>query len=353
MFCSKNLRLNVLSESESELVFEIIHADVSLVNALRRILLAEVPTVALEQVYLWNNSSIIHDEVLAHRLGLIPLNVDARLLDEWEAQDDSPTDRNTVVFRLALSCERPEAADQNNQRSSHASNSDYDDDDDEPTASNRADLVTAAVEAAADAGATVLYPRDRPYTRHVYSKDLIWCPQGDQEDRFPEGIRPIHDDILIAKLRPGQAIELEAHGRRGIGKDHAKYSPVATASYRLMPKIDILEPIYDELADELVHVYEPGVFELIPTTSSDPKHTSRKVRVINPYACTMSRNYLRHPILAKSLAMSRIPDHFIFSVESVGMYKPGVLVAEALRVLQSKCQRVMDLVDERANKMEE
>jgi DNA-directed RNA polymerase alpha subunit len=120
-----------------------------------------------------------------------------------------------------------------------------------------------------------------------------------------------------------------------------------------MPKIDILEPIYDELADELVHVYEPGVFELIPTTSSDPKHTSRKVRVINPYACTMSRNYLRHPILAKSLAMSRIPDHFIFSVESVGMYKPGVLVAEALRVLQSKCQRVMDLVDERANKMEE
>jgi DNA-directed RNA polymerase I and III subunit RPAC1 len=50
-----------------------------------------------------------------------------------------------------------------------------------------------------------------------------------------EGIRPVHDDIVLAKLRSVQRIEFEAHFRRGVGKDHTKYSPVATASYRFLP----------------------------------------------------------------------------------------------------------------------
>jgi DNA-directed RNA polymerase I and III subunit RPAC1 len=52
--------------------------DASLANALRRILIAEVPTMAIEQVYIQDNSSIIQDEVLAHRLGLIPIKADPR-----------------------------------------------------------------------------------------------------------------------------------------------------------------------------------------------------------------------------------------------------------------------------------
>ncbi len=46
---------------------------------------------------------------------------------------------------------------------------------------------------------------------------------------------PVHDDIVVAKLKPGQRIEFEAHCRKGVGKDHTKFSPVATASYRLLP----------------------------------------------------------------------------------------------------------------------
>lgn len=36
----------------------------------------QVPTVCIEQVYVWNNTTVIVDEVLAHRIGLVPLNID-------------------------------------------------------------------------------------------------------------------------------------------------------------------------------------------------------------------------------------------------------------------------------------
>ncbi|OEU17737.1 insert subdomain of RNA polymerase alpha subunit [Fragilariopsis cylindrus CCMP1102] len=329
------------NEEENTLVFELIGCDPSFANALRRILLSEVPTVAIENVYMWNNTSIIHDEVLAHRLGLIPIDVDARLFDPLEEGDDA-TDRNTLVFQLQVKCpSRRQAA---NTAAKKKKSSDKDDEElnalteTEKSVVENTNLDRAAFVAAKK---VAIETPGRPYTLHLYSKDLIWMPQGDQESRFPNGIRPVHDDILIAKLRPGQEIELEAHARYGIGQDHAKYSPVATASYRLYTNVEIVEPIYDEDAEELAHLYEPGVFELIPA----PKKSGKKVtvKVVNPYACTMSRNYMRNPTLNKSIRMTRVPNHFIFNVESVGMHKPAVLVAEAIKVLQQKCTALMEL----------
>jgi hypothetical protein len=43
--------------------------------------LFQVPTVAIENVYVWNNTSIVQDEVLAQRLGLIPLAIDPRKVE--------------------------------------------------------------------------------------------------------------------------------------------------------------------------------------------------------------------------------------------------------------------------------
>lgn len=42
-------------------------------NSLRRIMLEDVPTMAIEFVKIRENTSPLHDELLAHRLGLIPL----------------------------------------------------------------------------------------------------------------------------------------------------------------------------------------------------------------------------------------------------------------------------------------
>jgi len=83
-FMKSNYKLNILSESDDkmELEFEMIGIEAPIANAIRRILLAEVPTVAIETVYYTKNSSIVQDEVLAHRLGLVPLNIDPRLVTE-------------------------------------------------------------------------------------------------------------------------------------------------------------------------------------------------------------------------------------------------------------------------------
>lgn len=53
--------------------------------------------------------------------------------------------------------------------------------------------------------------------------------------------KPVDDDILLAKLRPGQTISLEAHCTKGVGKEHAKWSPVATAWYRLLPEMRLIK----------------------------------------------------------------------------------------------------------------
>ena len=97
----------------------------------------------------------------------------------------------------------------------------------------------------------------------VYSKDLVWFPQGEQSVTFAnDPIAPVYDDILIAKLRPGQEIDLEAHCTKGEGKEHAKWSPVATASYRLMPDIVFQEDVTGAEAEELVAKCPMKVFDI-------------------------------------------------------------------------------------------
>lgn len=58
-----------------------IGVDPAIPNAFRRLLLSEVPTMAFDRVFMFNNTSIIQDEVLAHRLGLLPIRADPRLFE--------------------------------------------------------------------------------------------------------------------------------------------------------------------------------------------------------------------------------------------------------------------------------
>lgn len=61
----------------------------------------------------------------------------------------------------------------------------------------------------------------------VYSKHIKWIPIGSQGETLKSiDVGPVHEDILIAKMRPGHELDLKLIAVKGIGKDHAKFSPV-------------------------------------------------------------------------------------------------------------------------------
>lgn len=47
---------------------------------------------------------------------------------------------------------------------------------------------------------------------------MEWVPLGSQADNLNADFHPVHDDILIAQLRPGQEIDVLMHCVKGIGK---------------------------------------------------------------------------------------------------------------------------------------
>jgi DNA-directed RNA polymerase I and III subunit RPAC1 len=89
---------------------------------------------------------------------------------------------------------------------------------------------------------------------NVYSRDLKWVPMGKQlETHGKDGIKPLLGDIMIAKLRPGQEIEMELYCEKGVGKTHAKWSPVCPAYYRLVPDISFKEDIKGDEVSSLAY----------------------------------------------------------------------------------------------------
>ncbi|EIM80896.1 uncharacterized protein STEHIDRAFT_105319 [Stereum hirsutum FP-91666 SS1] len=289
----ETLKVKVQSLSNRSIEFDLVGVDASIANSLRRILLAEVPTIAIELVYVWNNTSVMVDEVFAHRLGMIPLNIPPQLMD-MRTVNDQPTDRNTVVFKLNVVCERNPSA-----------------------------------------------PKDSTdpfelYTNHeVLSSHLKWEPAGEQATVFEAASlvpAPTNGNIVLNKLRPGQEIDVEMHAVKGVAKDHAKFQAVATASYRLLPLIILnpSKPVPPHLATKFQQCFSPGVIRV------DPKTKEVSVDEEGMRKESMSREVLRHPEFEGCVTLARKRDHFIFNIESEGAYAPEALFLESIKVMREK-----------------
>jgi DNA-directed RNA polymerase subunit D len=157
------IKVKVLEEDEKKVRVLIKGLHRSYVNAIRRFAISEVPTMAIDEIVVLENSSIMYDELLAHRLGLIPLR----------------TDLTRHVMPEECSCKNPLGC------------------------------QMCRVQLTIDSEA-----KDK--TIMVHSDELV------SEDEYT---KPVSDQIPIVKLAPGQKIKLEAYARLGKGKEHYKWQP--------------------------------------------------------------------------------------------------------------------------------
>jgi DNA-directed RNA polymerase subunit D len=153
----EKVKIEVLEKDDINLRVIIRDADVTLMNALRRIALAEVPCMAIEEVVMIENSAILQDEIISHRLGLTPLKTD---LDTYNLPEDCPCQSEFGCAQCR---------------------------------------VTLTLDAESKEG-----------TRTVYSGELI--------SENPD-VMPVSDKIPIIKLAKGQKLKLEAYARLGKGKN--------------------------------------------------------------------------------------------------------------------------------------
>ena len=81
---------------------------------------------------------------------------------------------------------------------------------------------------------------------------------------------------------------------------------LATASYRLLPKISILKPITGKDAEKFQKCFPKGVIDL---TTND--QGEKEAVVANPRKDTVSREVLRHAEFENKVELGRYSDHFI------------------------------------------
>jgi len=78
------MKIEIIEKKKQNIVFVLKDASAHFANALRRTIINEVPTMAIEDVEFRKNSSAIYDEMIAHRLGLIPLKTDLKTYEMTE-----------------------------------------------------------------------------------------------------------------------------------------------------------------------------------------------------------------------------------------------------------------------------
>ncbi len=137
-------------------------------NALRRICLSGIPTFAIDDVVMIENSSVLADEGVSHRLAMIPLKTDLGRFVEPSLCD----------CHSALGCSK------------------------------------CRVLLMLDSGSS-------DTTRTITSADIS------SED---ETVKPISPNIPIVALAPGQKLKVEAYARLGRGSEHSKWNSATVSA---------------------------------------------------------------------------------------------------------------------------
>jgi len=270
--------------------FMLTDTDVSVANALRRTIIADVQTLAIDLVEIDNNTSVLTDEFLAHRLGMIPL-VSTKVDDYQDNRECTNCARHcevcSVTFKLSVRC-----------------------DDDNPKNVTSKDLFSQDVEQGVVPVAT-----------------------------FEEGRDVDTDGILIVKLRKNQELKLTAIAKRGCGKEHAKWSPVSACYFYQEPIIEIDQEVFDTMEENEKIKW----VETCPAGGLKYEETTGQVEVDDPIKVAHS---IELQDVAKEMGYPELikvgyhEDRFKFRVETTGALRPEECVMAALEKLKAKLQAI-------------
>jgi len=181
------MKVRILDLDDEKIRFTLDGVDVAFANALRRTMISDVPCMAIDDLFIFDNSSVVHDEVLAHRIGLIPLKTD---LDNYVLP-------GVCECQSELGCEKCR--------------------------------VVLTLEVDSEAG-----------TRTVTSGDFV---------SVDPNVVPASMGIPLTKIATGQTVRLEAYARLGTGKIHAKWQPVSEAIYQHIAEIEVDDERCDACAE--------------------------------------------------------------------------------------------------------
>ena len=97
------MKVQVLEKSDREMKFVLEDSNPQFANALRRIMLGEIPILAVEEVDFSQNDSVLYNEIIAHRLALIPLvfEVDKFHFREEQHEGEKSCQFCEVVFSIS------------------------------------------------------------------------------------------------------------------------------------------------------------------------------------------------------------------------------------------------------------
>ena len=275
-----NVFSNFKQSGRNSIQFRMAPTDVAFVNALRRIVLTEVETVAFRSEILENgatsdikitkNSTPMSNEMLAHRIGLLPIHVANPL--EWDSASH--------IFKLNV-------------------------------------------------------VNDSPDTIDVVASDIqVLRAQGPGEDPVPvPSVEFFHPDpysketALLAVLKghtatqEPESLSFEAVATIGIGRENSQFNPVSQCSYAYTP---------DTNPEHIREHYENWL--------ATHKKISKEELEQNPVKKGELEREFKTMEVARCYLMNEQgePNSFDFTVESIGVLDPVYIVARALQVLQEK-----------------
>ncbi|TFF93680.1 MAG: DNA-directed RNA polymerase subunit D [Promethearchaeota archaeon] len=184
------MKVEILHKDDYHLQFIVEGISVEMANAIRRILLTEIPVMAIDEVIILKNDSPLYDEIVAHRLGLIPLTTDLE------------------VYKLPRECE---------------------------CGGYGCPLCQVSL--------TCEITNDTNQSKIIYSKDL--------KSNDPKVV-PVQPDIPILKIDKEDKVILEAYAILGKAKEHARWQAVSNVFYRYYPVVEFDDKNCKNCADKCI-----------------------------------------------------------------------------------------------------